>query len=173
MQRRPPHPLTRLAACLAVGLTCVTLLVAGNALLQALGVIEVGQLSEEVRAIGLDTTEGAGAAGAAAVVLLPVGICEAVFALGLAGRRERSRINAMVVFGLVGIVLIAFSMVGLTSDPPARNAWLGLLLGLAHTAVAVLAVMPDVAHDIDLAEMDRERQRAAGRGQRAVAPRMD
>jgi hypothetical protein len=171
MERRPPHPLTRLAACLAIGLACVTLLTAGSALFEALGVIATGELSEQAYSIGLEPGDGGAASAATAVVLLPVGICEAVFALGLAGRRERSRINALVVFGVVALVLIAFSLVGLTADPPGRNAGLGMLLGLGHLTVAVLAVAPDVAHDIDLAEMDRERRR--GGQDRKLAPRMD
>ena len=77
-----------------------------------------------------------------AVVILSV-----VVLVGLAFRRAWAREAGDVIYGLLGLMSIAVSLGGLSADPPAPAAWVGMLNGLANFAVVGLLLAPPTAQD--------------------------
>ena len=149
--------------------TLVTALPLGNAVLSALraaGVVEVEVDPEEgtAGAFGFFDEQGLRVAeGLSLLVTLPVATACLVVLVGLFARREWAREGALGVFGLSGLLLLVFSLNGLTSEPRGENADLGLAASLLVLTVAALAVSPGVRRDFEqhqIAQQVREREAA-------------
>jgi len=87
------------------------------------------------------TDAGSAAQTASALVALVTGavvIVSFVTVIGLVLRRRWAHEAAMVIYLLLGVIALATSCGGLTSDPPARSAWLGVLTGCANLAIVGL-----------------------------------
>jgi len=149
--------------------TLVTALPVGNAVLSALratGVVEVQADPAEgsAGAFGFFDEQGMRVAeGISLLVTLPLAVACVAVLMGLLAQREWAREGALGVFGLSGLLLLIFSMNGLTSDPPGERAGLGLLASLLVLSVAALALSPGVRRDVEqreIAQQMRERQAA-------------
>jgi hypothetical protein len=161
----------RSASCwwLLVLAALVTALPVGNAVLSALraaGVVAVEVDPEEGSAgtFGFFDEQGLRVAeGLSLLVTLPVAVACLVVLVGLAGLREWAREGALGVFGLSGLLLLVFSLNGLTSEPPGKHAGLGLAASLLVLGVAALALSPGVRRDFEqrqIAQQVREREAA-------------
>ena len=94
------------------------------------------------------------------LVTVPVAVAATLLLLGLLTWRSWAREAVLGVYGLVGALLVVFSAAGLAGE--ARNAGVGLVVGVLLLAVAALAVSPPVAGDFDrkrIADEVRERKR--------------
>jgi hypothetical protein len=79
--------------------------------------------------------------------------------IGLILRQSWAREAGMVIYGFLGLLALATSLSGITADPPAPSAWLGVLTGLANLAVVVLLLMRSSARDFDpILQLRRSRQ---------------
>jgi hypothetical protein len=145
----------------------VTALPVGSAVtstLRVLGVVDVRQ-DRDAGTFGFFDEQGLRVAeGISLVLTLPVAVaCLSVLA-GLALRREWAREGALGVFGLSGLLLLVFSLNGLTQEPRGEHADLGLLASLLVLAVAALTLSPGVRRDVEqraIAQQVREREAAA------------
>ncbi len=149
--------------------TLVTALPVGNAVLSALrasGVlgVEVDPAEGGAGAFGFFDEQGLRIAeGISLLVTLPVAIACLVVLVGLFGQREWAREGALGVFGLGGLLLLVFSLNGLTTDPPGEHAGLGVAGSLLVLSVAALALSPGVRRDFErrvIAQQVREREAA-------------
>lgn len=147
----------------------VTALPVGNAALSALraaGVLEVRVDPEQgsAGAFGFFDEQGLRVAeGLSLLVTLPVAIACLAVLVGLFGQREWAREGALGVFGLSGLLLLVFSVNGLTSEPRGEHAGLGLAASLLVLGVAALALSPGVRRDFEqrqIAQQVREREAA-------------
>ena len=103
------------------------------------------------------------AEGISLVVTLPVALACLVVLVGLVAQQEWAREGALGVFGLSGLLLLVFSLNGLSQDPPGQNADLGLAAALLVLAVAGLTLSPGVRRDFEqrqIAKQVREREAA-------------
>jgi hypothetical protein len=90
-----------------------------------------------------------------AVLTLSFCAVTALMAIGIGLRRQGSRHAGIAVFLLLGIVSLGSSFAGFSADPPALNAWLGALNGVACLVICGLLVHPRTAGDFDRAETSR------------------
>ena len=90
-------------------------------------------------------------------LILVVCLLTALMAVGIARRREGSRHAAIGTFLLFGVVSLGSALAGLSADPPAPNAGVGLLNGVACLAVFGLLVNRRTAEDFGRAEFERSR----------------
>lgn len=81
-------------------------------------------------------------------------------ALGILRRREWARHGAILTFVALAMIVLPLSLGGMTADPPAPQAWLGVLLGTAEVAIVVLLLTPALADDFDRTEWLRQRRSA-------------
>ncbi|MEN8112741.1 MAG: hypothetical protein ABFS21_00010 [Actinomycetota bacterium] len=133
-----------------------------------LGAVDPGRLGRDFgRGVlpfapaGIGTDAGGVAANASAIIGVVIGavvLVSAIIVIGLACRREWAREAGFVVYGLLGLLAIAVSLGGLTADPPAPSAWVGLLTGVANIAVVGLLFAPATSRSF----RHRSRKRAAG-----------
>lgn len=151
---------------LAALVTGVLVASAATSALKAAGVLAVDVDPQEgsYGAFGFFDERGVRVAeGISLVVTVPAALACVVLLVGLAGRREWAREGALGVFGLSGLLLLVFSLNGLTSDPPGRHAGLGLLASVVVLGVAGLALSPGVRRDVErrtIALQVREREAA-------------
>lgn len=92
---------------------------------------------------------------------LMLGLCALTIALafGILRRRSGSHQAATVIFALLALMALAASLSGLTADPPAENAKLGLLVGLVDVAIVVCLLLPSTQEDVEYAELVRLQRR--------------
>lgn len=90
-----------------------------------------------------------------ATIMLGLCALTIVLAFGLLRRRPGSHQAAAVTFVVLSLIALASSLSGLSADPPAENAKLGLLVGLVNAAIVVCLVMPSTQEDVEYAEMVR------------------
>ena len=83
-----------------------------------------------------------------------------IHALGILGRRRWAREGGMITFGLFSLLAVPVSVSGLLADPPASNAWLGVLTGLTNLAIVALLLATPTARDFEKSEAARMRRRA-------------
>ena len=88
------------------------------------------------------------------VVLVTCAVVAAIV-VGLLGRRAWAREAGMLVAVLFALLSLGVGASGLAADPPARAAWAGISVGLAHVAVVALLLLPATADDLDRAELRR------------------
>lgn len=103
------------------------------------------------------------AEGLSLLVTLPVAIACLVVLAGLCAQREWAREGALGLFGLSGLLLLIFSLNGLTSEPRGEHADLGLAGSLLVLAVGALTISPGVRRDFErhqIAEQVRQREAA-------------
>jgi hypothetical protein len=148
--------------------TAVTAMPVGSAVLSALRAsgtigVEVDPEDGSAGAFGFFDEQGLRVAeGISLLVTLPVAIACLVLLVGLAGRHEWAREGALGVFGLSGLLLLIFSLNGLTQEPPGRHADLGVLASLLVLGVAALALSPGVRGDFERKQIEKQvREREA------------
>lgn len=76
-------------------------------------------------------------------------VVSVIIIIGLILRQSWAREAGMVVYGFLGLLALATSLSGITADPPAPSAWLGMLTGLANVSIVVLLLMRSSARDFD------------------------
>lgn len=148
--------------------TALPVLSATRSVLTALGVLEVDAPSLRGGLVGFgllnDERSVRVAEGFAALVSVPVAVTCLIVLLGLLTWRDWAREAALGVFGLIGLLLLVFSVNGLTQDPPGQNAGLGVVGSLLVLGVAALAMSPGVRDDFERRRLQkalREREAAA------------
>jgi hypothetical protein len=76
--------------------------------------------------------------GIIGIVFGTVVVVSVIIVIGLLFVRAWAREAALVVYGVLGLVVLAVSIGGLSADPPAPSAWTGVLVGIANLAIAAL-----------------------------------
>ena len=150
------------AVLIASGLTAAFGYVAVDSLL---GAVDPSRLDSDFTrsALGMGGVRdpqgiGGAASNASAIIGVAIGavvILSLIIVIGLAFRRDWARETGAVIYGLLGLMSFAVSLGGLSADPPAPSAWVGMLTGLANVAVVVLLLVPPTSRDF--------RNRARGR----------
>lgn len=79
-------------------------------------------------------------------------------AWGVFRRREGAH-HAAITFAILGLIALAASSLGLTSDPPAENAKTGLMVGLVDAAIVVILLLEPTRDDFEYMESVRLRQK--------------
>lgn len=89
--------------------------------------------------------------------LLMLGLCvlTITLAFGVLRRRPGSHQAATVIFLVLALMALGASISGLSAEPPAENAKLGLLVGLVNAAIVVCLLLPATQEDIEYAEAVR------------------
>jgi hypothetical protein len=146
-----------LATAVAIAVTLTT--VFGHIAVQSLlGVLDPDRIDPNFArgslfGSGGSVSNASGAAqNASALVALLLGavVIVSVIIIGLIFRGNWTREAGMVIYGFLGLIAFATSLSGITADPPAPSAWLGLLTGLANFATVVLLLLPATARDFSL-----------------------
>jgi hypothetical protein len=154
---------TRWLLLLTALVTALPVVSAILSLLRVTGVVEV-DVDGSSGALGFfDERALRIAEGISLVVTLPVALTCVVVLAGLVGWADWAREGALGVFGLGGLLLLVFSLNGLTQEPPGRHAGWGLLVSLLVLGVAALALSPGVRRDFEqrqIARQVREREAA-------------
>ena len=78
------------------------------------------------------------ASGMIGIVVGSVVMVSAIAMIGLLFAQQWAREAALVIYGVLGIVVLAASIGGLAGDPPAPSAWTGILVGIANLAIVGL-----------------------------------
>lgn len=112
---------------------------------------------------GTSSAQGVGgaASNASAIIGIVIGavvILSLIIIVGLAFRRDWAREAGVVIYGLLGLMSIAVSLGGLSADPPAPSAWVGMLTGLANVAIVVLLMVPPTSRDFRNSQRARPAQ---------------
>lgn len=128
--------------------------------------IDPSRVDLEVRSVfaqmGLSTGSGELGVGSmiAGVVVGVISLVTLVALAGIAFRRQWAREAGIGLFVAFAVVVTPLAISGLVADPPARNAGIGLMVGLASAVVVVLLAVPPTSLAFDLAELHRRRGRS-------------
>lgn len=68
-------------------------------------------------------------------------VVSTIILIGMLLAREWAREAALVIYGVLGMVVLAASLGGLAADPPAPSAWTGILVGIANLTIVALLLM--------------------------------
>jgi hypothetical protein len=142
------------AILIASGLTAAFGYIAVDSLL---GAIDPTRLDSEFTrsALGMGGVTGSqgtggAASNASAIIGVAIGavvLLSFIIVIGLALRRDWAREAGVVIYGFLGLMSFAVSLGGLSADPPAPSAWVGMLTGLANVAVVALLLVPPTSRD--------------------------
>ena len=151
-------PATWCLLALAGFLTALPVFSAVTSVLKASGVLDVDReraLQDGLAAVGVFNDERSLriAEGFAAVVSIPVAITCLIVLLGLVTWKEWAREATLGVLGLAGLLLLVFSLNGLSQN--GRNAGLGLVVSLLVLGVAALVLAPPVRDDFERRRLQR------------------
>lgn len=148
------HGTIAAAILIASGLTLAFGYVAVDSLL---GAFDPNRLDSDFtrNALGMGasgSSQGVGgaASNASAIIGVVIGavvILSLIITVGLAFRSDWAREAGVVIYGLLGLMSVAVSLGGLSADPPAPSAWVGMLTGLANFAVVGLLLVPPTSRD--------------------------
>lgn len=97
------------------------------------------------------------------VVVLLLVLVSVMALAGVAMRRQGFREAGMGVFAAFAIVMIPIGIAGQRGVPPAENALMGIVVGVASVLVVVLLALPATSLTFDQAEVDRRRREASKR----------
>lgn len=158
----PRHPRARLTlvAAVASALMSVPYLFVGL----DLGFVVFGDRSldahsaREIATLGYTAQETRNLIAIAFFVLAVIAVYALALSVGLFRRQQWARHGAILTYIFFGMVMLPFAVGGLTADPPAANAWLGIVLGLADFAIPVLLLTEEVSDDFGDMEWYRERE---------------
>ncbi len=78
------------------------------------------------------------ASGMIGIIMGSVVVVSAITMIGLMFAKEWAREAALVIYGVLGLVVLAASIGGLAADPPAPSAWTGVLVGVANLTIVGL-----------------------------------
>ena len=161
---------------LAALVTALPILSASRSVLTATGVLDAAP-ERVVRGgvVGFGTVNDERgiriAEGFAAVVSVPVALTCLIVLLGLLTWREWAREATLGVFGLGGLLLLVFSLNGLSQGGP--RAGVGVAGSLLVLGVAALALSPGVRDDFERRRLQkalREREAAAAARRARTSP---
>ena len=159
MYESRPRATSTIVAAVLMLLVCVPFVVNGFDLVRL--VKDPGSASPEVKTglilVGSAAGEKETKTFAMFGAVLMLGLCALtiVLAFGLLRRRPGSHQAAAVTFVVLSLIALGSSLSGLSADPPAENAKLGLLVGLVNAAIVVCLVLPSTQEDVEYAEMVR------------------
>ena len=143
-------------------ITALPTVSAVRSVLTAAGVLDVDVpvVGTEVAGFGLidDESSVRVAEGFSAVVSIPIALACLIVLSGLLTWREWAREGALGLFGILGSVLLVFSLGGATNDPPGENALLGVAASLLILGIATLAVSRPVRTDFELRRLAEARR---------------
>lgn len=146
-----------IAAAIAIAVT-LTSVFGYIAVVSFLGVLDPNRIDSRFRqgalfgSSGTATDVSGTAQNASALIALLFGVVVLVSIIvitGLIRRQSWARESAMVIYGFLGILSIAVSASGITADPPASSAWLGMLTGVANLTIVGLLLLRSTARDFD------------------------
>lgn len=103
-----------------------------------------------------------------AAVTLGLCVLAATLAFGVFRRREGAHHAVIVTFAILGVIALGASVQGLTADPPAENAKIGLLVGLLDAAIVVTLLLERTRDDFEYMEAVRLRQKYIKQDARAA-----
>lgn len=72
------------------------------------------------------------------IVIGSVVVVSIIVVVGLMLVQAWAREAALVIYGVLGLVVLAASLGGLAGDPPAPSAWTGVLVGITNLVVVGL-----------------------------------
>lgn len=156
---RPRARLTVVAAIVSGLLTLPYLMVAID-----LGTIVYGgreldaHSAREIASLGITGQEVINLLMLAFFVLMFIAGYVLVLSLGIYHRRQWARHGAILSYVFFAMVMLPLAIGGFTADPPAANAWLGIVLGLADLVVPALLLTEPVSDDFGDEEWYRERE---------------
>lgn len=156
---RPRARLTVVAAIVSGLLTLPYLMVAID-----LGTIVYGgreldaHSAREIASLGVTGQEVINLLMLAFFVLMFIAGYVLVLSLGIYHRRQWARHGAILSYVFFAMVMLPLAIGGFTADPPAANAWLGIVLGLADLVVPALLLTEPVSDDFGDEEWYRERE---------------
>lgn len=85
------------------------------------------------------------ASGMIAIVMGSVVIVSVIIMTGLLFLQPWAREAALVIYGVLGLVVVAASLGGLAADPPAPSAWTGVLVGVSNLTIVGLLLTKSAA----------------------------
>lgn len=115
--------------------------------------------ASEIATLGYSAQETRNLLAIAFFVLAIVAVYTLILSLGLYHRRQWARHGAILSFVFFAVVMLPMALGGFLAEPPAKNAWLGILLGLADLAVPALLLTEEVSDDFGDMEWYRARSR--------------
>lgn len=113
--------------------------------------------AREIATLGYSAQETSNLIAIAFFVLAFVTVYTLILSVGLFRRRQWARHGAILTYVFFGMVMLPLAIGGLTADPPAPNAWLGVVLGLADFVIPVLLLTEEVSDDFGDMEWYRDR----------------
>lgn len=114
--------------------------------------------AREIASLGYSAQEVSNLLAIAFFVLGLVALYTIVLSVGLYHRRQWARHGAILTYVFFAMVMLPLAIGGFTADPPAANAWLGIVLGLADLVVPALLLTEDVSDDFGDEEWYRQRE---------------
>jgi hypothetical protein len=172
MQDERPRAATTTAAGVLILLVCIPFLVNGWDLYKL--IVEPGSADTELRDALIVSGSGSGAQATRTFAIFGAGVTLGLCALavmlawGVLRRREGAHHAAIITFAILGLIALAASTQGLTADPPAENAKVGLLVGCVDAAIVILLLLESTRDDFEYMENIRLRQKYAKQDARAA-----
>lgn len=114
--------------------------------------------ARELATLGLSDQEASNLIVIALVALAMITAYALILSLGLYLRRQWARYGAILTYVFFGLVMLPLGIGGSLADPPAPNAWMGIVLGVADLAIPVLLLSEEVSDDFGDMEWLRERE---------------
>jgi len=102
--------------------------------------------------------------------ILTLGLCLLSFLLaaGLFRRKQSFQHAAAITFAVLAMIALGSSAAGLSANPPAENARIGLMVGLIDAAIVICLLLPSTQDDIEHAELHRARRKYEKRDAKAA-----
>lgn len=157
--RHPRARLTVLAAALSAVLAVPYLYVAVDLGLVVFGDRQLDAHSaRELATLGYSSQETSNLIAIAFFALVFLAVYAVLLSVGLFLRHQWARHGAILTYIFFAVVMLPLAVAGFTADPPAANAWLGILLGLADLSIPVVLLSNPVSDDFGDMEWYRDRE---------------
>jgi hypothetical protein len=95
------------------------------------------------------------ASGMIGIAMGSVVVVSSIVVVGLLFARAWAREAALVIYGMLGLVVLAASFGGLAGDPPAPSAWTGVLVGITNLVIVGLLLTKSSARIFSGRPLDR------------------
>lgn len=114
--------------------------------------------AREIATLGYSPHETSNLIAIAFFVTAMIALYALVLTIGLYRRQQWARYGAMLTYVFFAMVMLPMAIGGMTADPPAANAWMGVVLGLADLVVPILLLTEAVSDDFGDMEWYRDRE---------------
>jgi hypothetical protein len=94
-------------------------------------------------------------AGIIGIVMGTVVVVSTIIVIGLLFVQAWAREAALVIYGVLGLVVLAASLGGLAADPPAPSAWTGVLVGVSNLTIVGLLLTKSASRVFSGRPLDR------------------